>query len=96
MPLVTATHADRVEVRVDGPLTIMQAQDLHAGLVQAIAGPDRVEVDLSQVTEVDCAGLQLLLSLKRGAPTAALSRPSEPLLGVLKHFNLLAPLGMEA
>jgi ABC-type transporter Mla MlaB component len=95
MSIVLTEHPDRVHLLIEGALTVMDAAPIHAGLVQAVQTPLPLEVDLSQVSEIDCAGMQLLLSLKRTAPSACLTQPSEPLRETLRHFNLLPELGLE-
>ena len=54
-------------VRIDGELTIYQAAELKDALLAALAAADVLELDLSGVTELDTAGVQLLMVLKRAA-----------------------------
>src|SRR5689334_10374887 len=49
-----------LEIRVAGPVTIAQAAAFKEALVQALEGAQEVCCDLSQVTEMDLAPLQLL------------------------------------
>lgn len=51
-------------------LTIYQAADQKTKLLDALAAGDALELDLSQVGEIDTAGLQLLLLTKREAAKA--------------------------
>jgi len=56
--------------RIDGELTIYRAAELAAALkaaLAAVADGGALQVDLSEVTEVDCAGVQLLLAARRSA-----------------------------
>ena len=48
-------------------LTIYHALDLKQTLLDALAASDELELDLSQVNEIDTAGLQLLILAKREA-----------------------------
>jgi anti-anti-sigma factor len=48
-------------------LTIYTAIPLKDKLVAALAGCDELELDLSQVSEIDTAGFQLLVMAKREA-----------------------------
>lgn len=48
-------------------LTIYQAMEQKQQLMAALSGTDALELDLSQVAEMDTAGLQLLLLAKREA-----------------------------
>ena len=56
--------------RIDGEFTIYRAAELAAALKAALAevpAGGAFEVDLSEVTEMDSAGVQLLMSAKRSA-----------------------------
>jgi len=56
--------------RIDGELTIYRAAELCDALKTVLAGlPDGhdLEVDLSEVTEMDSAGVQLLMAAKKTA-----------------------------
>lgn len=56
--------------RIDGELTIYRAAELAAALKAALAGVpegDALEIELAGVTEMDCAGVQLLMSARRSA-----------------------------
>jgi anti-sigma B factor antagonist len=57
----------RQALRLEGELTIYRAAELKRALVEAVAGPGPLEVDLSTVTELDTAGVQLLLMACRAA-----------------------------
>lgn len=48
-------------------LTIYHAMDLKEQFIEALADADALELDLSQVAEIDTSGLQLLLLTKREA-----------------------------
>ncbi|AAO54448.1 MULTISPECIES: STAS domain-containing protein [Pseudomonas syringae group] len=64
----TAEHRDDIaHMQIDGELTIYTVTELAARLLPQIAGAARVEVDLSRVTEMDGAGLQLLAVIQREA-----------------------------
>lgn len=56
-------HSARVVLA--GELTIYTVAEIKAGLAEAMAQADEIEVDLSGITEVDTAGVQLLLIAKR-------------------------------
>jgi anti-sigma B factor antagonist len=60
--------APATTLRLDGELTIYRAAELKAELLEALeAAPDALEVDLSGVSEIDSAGVQLLMLAKRRA-----------------------------
>ena len=54
-------------LRLEGELTIYRAAELKQTLVAAVDGPDSLEIDLSAVTELDTAGVQLLMMAERSA-----------------------------
>lgn len=48
-------------------MTIYHAQDQKQQLISALEATDSLELDLSQVSEIDASGLQLLILVKREA-----------------------------
>jgi anti-sigma B factor antagonist len=52
---------------VEGEMTIYRAAELHTVLLDAVRTLDAPALDLSEVTEFDCAGMQLLLVARREA-----------------------------
>ena len=62
----TASDQPIFRTAVEGELTIFTALAVKEQLLSAFAGEGgEVEVDLSQVTEVDSAGVQLLVAAKK-------------------------------
>lgn len=59
---------------MQGEMTIYQAEALHAMLVEAIGNCAGVgiELDLAAVTDIDCAGMQLLVAAKKFAESRRL------------------------
>ena len=55
----------RVEIK--GELSIFTAADICHRLLDALESAQDVEVDLSEVTEVDSAGMQLMVAAKKEA-----------------------------
>jgi anti-sigma B factor antagonist len=66
-PTMTATAADAAPLRIDGEMTIYTAADLKNRIVAALGAASTLEIDLSEVSEIDSAGLQLLMLAKREA-----------------------------
>ena len=52
---------------ITGELTIYTAAELRQQLLDALATGQEVDVDLSQVSEIDSAGMQLMVAAKREA-----------------------------
>lgn len=70
MALLYETLDDTARVHIDGELTIYTAADLAAQLLPRLGQMPRMVLDLSDITEMDGAGLQLLLMALREAPKA--------------------------
>jgi anti-anti-sigma factor len=70
MPEHAPAASRAAALHLDGELTIYRAAELKPQLLQALQAARRLEVDLAGVTEVDTAGLQLLMLLKREAAAA--------------------------
>jgi anti-sigma B factor antagonist len=66
------THCTtRTSLRLDGELTIYRAVELCDLLKAALAADGAVDIDLDGVTEIDSAGVQLLMSARKTAHQAA-------------------------
>ena len=66
-------------------------------MLDALSACEELELDLAQVGEIDSAGLQLLLLLKReaqvGGKRVILVRHSQPVRATIEFCNLVAELG---
>lgn len=62
----TPTHTPAL-LFIEGDLTIRRAQELKDLLLARLAQVQALEVDLAGVTEIDSAGVQLLLLAQRAA-----------------------------
>lgn len=60
----------RTPIEIGDNLTIYQVPQQKDRLLEALSASDALELDLSQVGEIDTAGLQLLLLVKREAMKA--------------------------
>lgn len=73
-------------------LTIYEAAALHQSLAAALMSPESILLDLSQVSEFDCAALQVLLwaqgEAKRLGRSLALCTPSEAVCAYLTLIGL--------
>ncbi len=49
---------------IEGEMTIFRAGELKEAILPVIANNDEIEIDLSKVTEIDGAGLQLMIAVK--------------------------------
>ena len=82
---------------IEGEMTIYRAAELKQTLLGALGNPGPVQIDLSGVTEVDSAGVQLLMLVRQLADTRKkelyLLGHSPSLLEVLELLNLAHYLG---
>ena len=75
---------------LDGELTIYRAAELKPLLLATLPGTGPILLDLAEVTEVDSAGVQLLLLLRREALAAGRTlQLLNPSLAVAEAFELL-------
>lgn len=88
-------NSQRITLQED--LTIYHALDQKGRLLEALSQADELELDLSQVAEMDTAGLQLLILLKREAQKAGKKATvvahSQAVRSVIDFCNLAAYLG---
>ena len=54
-------------IAIDGEMTIYRAADLKASVLEALRKTQVLEIDLSGITELDTAGLQVLMLAKQTA-----------------------------
>lgn len=77
--------------------TVFRALPLKAWLLEQLdAHPDGLFLDLSSVEDIDTAGVQLLLMLKREAESRAcrltIAAPSEPVRAIFELYGLACDL----
>ncbi|QPK62443.1 STAS domain-containing protein [Methylomonas sp. LL1] len=82
---------------IDGELTIFTAAKRKPHLLEFLKSADELELNLAAVTEIDTAGLQLLILLKREAARAGKSLSfvmhSNAVLETLELANLTSSFG---
>ncbi len=73
-------------------MTIYTVMELKARLIEPIGRHRELEIDLSGVTEIDSAGVQLMILCKKEAmahgATLRFTGHSQPVLDALDLFNL--------
>ena len=67
MPLYVRTSGEACRVRIDGEMNIYNAGEIKEGLIKAVADARDIALDLSGVSAIDTAGLQVLLLARREA-----------------------------
>ena len=82
---------------VSNDLTIYHALELKPTLLDALANTQELELNLSQVSEMDTAGLQLLILLKKEAQRAGkcvrIVAHSQAVSSVIDFCNMAAEFG---
>jgi anti-sigma B factor antagonist len=82
---------------IEGELTIYRAAELCETLKTALAAADELEVNLAGVTEMDSAGVQLLMAAKKSAQASQRSlrlvSHSPAVLEVFEMLDLAAHFG---
>lgn len=92
MTTPSSAEAGSACLRLDGELTIYRAAELKPVLLDAVRRSPEPRFDLSEVTEIDTAGVQLLLLSRREAAsldrTFALVQPSAAVREAFALFEL--------
>lgn len=85
------------KIRIEGELNIYIARDLKRRLLDQLGSADEVEINLSQVSEMDSAGFQVLCLAKREAAnkgkTLHFKSCSPAVAEVVSLYNMAAFFG---
>lgn len=88
---------DVLRIAIEGEMTIYRAADLKAEVLEALRKTPVLEIDLSGVTELDTAGLQVLMLAKQTAAAdqreLRLLRHSPAVMEILEMLDLVAFFG---
>ncbi|PKH07847.1 lipid asymmetry maintenance protein MlaB [Moritella sp. Urea-trap-13] len=86
------TESEKHTVLTPENLTIYEALEIQVLFATALTQHQKIEVNLSQVTEIDCAGLQLMVALKRDAlkqkKSMIYTAHSREVIALLALFNM--------
>lgn len=86
----TKTPGQSATLAIEGELSIYRAAELKETLLKALEGAASLEIDLHDVSEIDSAGIQLLMLTKStGHATACEVRLVNHSPAVLEVFELL-------
>ena len=81
------------KLRIAGDMTIYGAGELKKSIIESVSSGGRTELDLSQVDEIDTAGVQLLILAVREArllgKELGIISASSAVASILKLYNLL-------
>ncbi len=97
MTVAAIYNDDTCCLGIDGEMTIYSAAELKGALLDGLNRCEQLEINLSQVSEMDSAGLQLLYLVKREAAhlnrKLALVAHSPATLEVLDLYNMTSYFG---
>jgi len=81
-----------LKVRLGDSLDLAAAETAREKLLQLVGSCERMEVDLSSLTGIDMAGIQILLALRKEVQASARSlrllQPSAPVESVLRLLRM--------
>lgn len=88
---------DMTRIALDGEMTIYRAADLKVTVLEALRKTRVLEIDLAAVTELDTAGLQVLMLAKQTAAaeqrTLRLVQHSPAVVEIFEMLDLVAFFG---
>jgi len=92
-----ASPEDLTRIAIDGEVTIYRAADLKLVVLEALRKTRVLEIDLSGVTELDTAGLQVLMLAKQSASAEQrelrLLQHSPAVMEIFQMLDLVAFFG---
>jgi anti-anti-sigma regulatory factor len=88
MPFSIVNTSGTLLLKLEGAITIRQAQDLAARLGESLDDLTPVVVDTAGLEDIDTCILQLLYSLRRRGPALSFEDPSENFLDAVDRCGL--------
>jgi anti-sigma B factor antagonist len=93
----TEIIADGLRVNLTGEVNIYKVSDLKTSLLAVLVQAAEVELDLAEVSEIDSAGVQLLIALKKEAVSRGcalrLTNHSAAVFQLFELYNLAVYFG---
>lgn len=87
------TEGESIAGSIEGEMTIYEAESLWASLQPVITENRPMTLDLSQVSEIDTAGVQILMAVKKHSRshswTLSLTHHSEAVLQAMQTMDLI-------
>lgn len=97
MPISSKNNNGQLLLNIEGDMTIYTAAEMKGELMTHMTQPCEREIDVSEVSEMDSAGLQLLILAKREAErqgtSLRITGHSRAVLDVLDMCNLAPYFG---
>lgn len=98
MSISVHKDGDVLSIRVSGEMTIYNAFEFKKGLAAHLFTAKEIDMDLTDVSEIDTAGLQLIVLIRKESMNAdkrlritSLSAPAE---GIVRLYNMKEFLGL--
>jgi anti-anti-sigma regulatory factor len=88
MPFSIANKQGGQILKLEGAVTVRNAQELAAKLGEGLKDATPVEVDTGGLEDVDTCILQLLYSLRKIVPALSFVNPSEAFIGAVDRCGL--------
>jgi anti-sigma B factor antagonist len=97
MVMKVKKQAGGCKLILEGDLTIYQATEIYEKFKKQLAACKSIDIDLQSVTEIDTAGVQVMLAVKRKATLAgipvSMTMHSEPVVEVFELMNIAHEFG---
>ena len=93
MTIEASDHNGITTIAIQGEMTIYTALEQKNQLADYIKPNQTIQIDLAGVSEIDSAGLQILLWLKQEIAQLALINHSRAVVDVLELLNLTTHFG---
>jgi anti-anti-sigma regulatory factor len=88
MPFAIASEPGRLVLKLEGAITIRDAQDLAAKLVESLEDGTPIEVDTERLEDIDTCILQLLYSARKTFPSLTFIDPSDAFISAVDRCGL--------
>lgn len=92
MTVESNTIDGRIVCAVKDALTIWETADTWRQILPLLSGPEPVTIDLSEVSQCDCSGIQVVCQIHQSAAKAkkkiAVRALSEPILAAMRQAGL--------
>jgi anti-anti-sigma regulatory factor len=88
MPFSMTNAEGKQLLTFEGDVTVRQARDLVAVVAASLDGNMPIEIDTSQLTDIDTCICQFLFSLKKSVPKTRFVNPSESFIRALERSQL--------
>lgn len=92
MEISTQQQNGKCRISIIGELNIYEAVEAKNRLMYMLPGCNALDMDLSQVSELDTAGIQVLILARQEAGKSgkafALVTPSQPVQDLIETYNL--------